>query len=250
MSRKPLTYANVMSSLAVFLLLGGGAYAATQLPANSVGRAQLKEGSVTRSKLARRAVGRSRLGLGAVTIGKLSPSVRSRLGRIPPTGPVGPAGPAGSRGPQGAPGPSAARIDFSAPIVAPETLPVPLTTVLNDSGLQLRTACISDLDGTPGKLLVGLAATETSQGIMSIAYDTGTDPSTGTAETVHNAFTFPAGTLVDLGGLGTAGNGAYARAVVTLIVTAPRRTTTISMTWFATNTTRRCSMTGTAVTAT
>jgi hypothetical protein len=37
--RQKLTYANVMSTLCFFLLLGGGAYAATQLPKNSVGGA-------------------------------------------------------------------------------------------------------------------------------------------------------------------------------------------------------------------
>jgi hypothetical protein len=37
------TYANVMATAAVFIALGGGAYAATRLPANSVGSRQLKE---------------------------------------------------------------------------------------------------------------------------------------------------------------------------------------------------------------
>ena len=35
--RRHLTYANVVASLALFLALGGAAYAATQLPQNSVG---------------------------------------------------------------------------------------------------------------------------------------------------------------------------------------------------------------------
>ena len=34
--RSQLTYANVVATLALFLALGGGAYAATQLPKNSV----------------------------------------------------------------------------------------------------------------------------------------------------------------------------------------------------------------------
>jgi hypothetical protein len=49
--RGRLTYANVMSTLAVFLVLGGGAYAATRLPKNSVGTKQLKNGSITLAKL-------------------------------------------------------------------------------------------------------------------------------------------------------------------------------------------------------
>src|SRR5258706_6700210 len=49
--RKRLTYANVMSSIAVFVVLGGGAYAATTLPKNSVGSKQIKASAVTSSKV-------------------------------------------------------------------------------------------------------------------------------------------------------------------------------------------------------
>jgi hypothetical protein len=55
--RKNLTYANVMSSLAVFLVLAGAtAVAATHLAKNSVGTAQLKASAVTGAKLANGAV--------------------------------------------------------------------------------------------------------------------------------------------------------------------------------------------------
>ena len=46
-----LTYANVMATAAVFIALGGGAYAAFRLPANSVGTRHVKRHAVTRSKL-------------------------------------------------------------------------------------------------------------------------------------------------------------------------------------------------------
>jgi hypothetical protein len=51
--RGKLTYANVVSTVCLFLLLSGGAaYAATQmLPKNSVGPKQLKNGAVTPAKL-------------------------------------------------------------------------------------------------------------------------------------------------------------------------------------------------------
>jgi hypothetical protein len=51
--RSKLTYANVVSTLCLVLVVGGGsAYAASQvLPANSVGTAQLKSGAVTQTKL-------------------------------------------------------------------------------------------------------------------------------------------------------------------------------------------------------
>ena len=54
--RRRLTYANVMSTVAVFLAIGGGAYAAVKLPRNSVGKSQIKNGAVTHRKLARRAI--------------------------------------------------------------------------------------------------------------------------------------------------------------------------------------------------
>jgi hypothetical protein len=47
-----LTYANVMSTLAVFIALGGASYAVASLPAHSVGRRQLKAGAVTTANLA------------------------------------------------------------------------------------------------------------------------------------------------------------------------------------------------------
>jgi hypothetical protein len=46
------SYANVMSTLAVFIALGGVGYAATTLPSGSVATAQLRDGSVTLPKLA------------------------------------------------------------------------------------------------------------------------------------------------------------------------------------------------------
>jgi hypothetical protein len=47
-----LTYSNVISTLCLVLLLGGGtAYAATQLGRESVGPRQLKKNAVTPAKL-------------------------------------------------------------------------------------------------------------------------------------------------------------------------------------------------------
>src|SRR3954453_21467150 len=43
---KQLSYANVMATLAVFMVLGGGAYAATKLPKNSVTSLQVKDRSL------------------------------------------------------------------------------------------------------------------------------------------------------------------------------------------------------------
>jgi hypothetical protein len=88
--RGKLTYSNVISTLCLLLLLGGGtAWAATSLPRNSVGVKQIKEGAVTAAKIRK----------GAVTPVKLSAAARTAL--IGPQGPVGLQGPKGERGPKG-----------------------------------------------------------------------------------------------------------------------------------------------------
>jgi hypothetical protein len=71
--RKRLTYANVMSSLAVFLVLGGGVtFAAKLLPEKSVGERQLRPGAVTASKLRKNAVTAPKIKALAVKSGKLA----------------------------------------------------------------------------------------------------------------------------------------------------------------------------------
>ncbi|MFT3866150.1 MAG: hypothetical protein QM729_17935 [Solirubrobacterales bacterium] len=80
--RRHLTYANVAATLALFLALGGAAYAATRLPRNSVGNAQLRKSAVTASKIAKK-------------------TRRQLRGDRGPTGPQGKTGKTGARGPQG-----------------------------------------------------------------------------------------------------------------------------------------------------
>jgi hypothetical protein len=59
--RPRLTYANVTATLALFVALGGGAYAAAALPAHSVGSKQLKKGAVVAAKIKNNAVDRSKV---------------------------------------------------------------------------------------------------------------------------------------------------------------------------------------------
>src|SRR4051812_23615520 len=71
--RAHLTYANVMSTLAVFLILaGGGAYAALKLKPNSVKTKSIKNGAVTSAKIANGAVSDSKIANGAVTGPKIA----------------------------------------------------------------------------------------------------------------------------------------------------------------------------------
>lgn len=70
--RKRLTYANVMSSIAVFLVLGGATAIAAGLAKNSVGSKQLKKNAVTTKKIKNNAVTTAKLKNGAVTAPKLA----------------------------------------------------------------------------------------------------------------------------------------------------------------------------------
>jgi len=71
--RKRLTYANVMSSIAVFLILGGAtAVAAGQLGKNTVGSKQLKKNAVTAAKIKANAVTVAKLKNNAVTSPKIA----------------------------------------------------------------------------------------------------------------------------------------------------------------------------------
>jgi hypothetical protein len=90
--RSRLSYANVISTLCLFMLLGGGAYAATQLPKNSVGAKQIKKGAVTGKKIKK----------GTIDSSKLTPAAAASLKGT--QGERGAVGPPGERGLQGSPG--------------------------------------------------------------------------------------------------------------------------------------------------
>jgi hypothetical protein len=79
-----MTYANVMSTIAVFAAVGGGAYAATALPRNSVGAKQIKRNAVVSSKVKNRSL-------------KAADFARNQL----PAGSRGATGPGGAQGPPG-----------------------------------------------------------------------------------------------------------------------------------------------------
>lgn len=70
--RGKLTYANVMATIAVFIALGGGAYAAKQLPKNSVGSPQIRKNAVKTGDIARNAIRVGKLGPEAAKAGKIA----------------------------------------------------------------------------------------------------------------------------------------------------------------------------------
>jgi hypothetical protein len=89
--RSRLSYANVMSTVAVFVAIGGSSYAAITLPRNSVGDRQLKSRAVGGQELKRGAVGSRALRNGGIRTADISTATRSALSGKP--GPAGPAGP-------------------------------------------------------------------------------------------------------------------------------------------------------------
>lgn len=79
--RKRLTYANVMSSIAVFLVVGGAtAFAASQLGKNSVGAKQLKNNAVTTAKIKKHAVTAAKIKNATITGTQLN---LEKLGTVP-----------------------------------------------------------------------------------------------------------------------------------------------------------------------
>ena len=94
--RKRLTYANVMSTIAVFLMLGGAtAFAASQLPKNSVGPKQIRKNAVNSAKVKNHSLRAADFKQGQLPAGPQGPQ-----------GEKGDKGDKGEKGDKGDPGPS------------------------------------------------------------------------------------------------------------------------------------------------
>src|SRR5450755_2158966 len=98
--RRSASYANVASTVALFLALGGVSYAAVTLPSNSVGTPQLKKHAVTLAKVsdgARAALKGQRGAKGPAG----ATGAQGLTGAVGPAGAVGAQGPKGDQGTQG-----------------------------------------------------------------------------------------------------------------------------------------------------
>jgi len=113
--RRYLTYANVMSSIAVFMVLGGSAYAAATLPKNSVGSKQIKSNAVSSSK-----VKNGSLLATDFKVGQLPAGVPGAIGATGPAGPAGAKGETGAKGDTGAPGLSGYQVIDSGDVANPK----------------------------------------------------------------------------------------------------------------------------------
>ena len=86
-----LTFANVMSVIAVFIALGGASYAAIKLPKNSVGSRQIKKNAVNAAKIKKNSINSAKVKNGSLRAADFE------AGQFP----QGPRGPQGSQGPPG-----------------------------------------------------------------------------------------------------------------------------------------------------
>jgi hypothetical protein len=129
--RHRLTYSNVIATLALFIALGGGAYAALKLPANSVGTKQIKDKAVTAKKLGPSAVALLRAGPAGPQ------GIKGEAGAKGDPGAGGSQGPAGDKGPAG---PGAARILLRGATSAP-TATLPRTALFTLKGLTMYASC-------------------------------------------------------------------------------------------------------------
>ncbi|HEY2480029.1 MAG TPA: hypothetical protein VGI17_15040 [Solirubrobacterales bacterium] len=102
------TYGNVIATLALFLALGGGAYAAVALPQNSVGSKQIKKNAINSAKVKNH----------SLSAADFKPGQLPAEGATGPQGRTGPQGPTGAQGPtgtQGAQGPGATSFEVAVP---------------------------------------------------------------------------------------------------------------------------------------
>jgi hypothetical protein len=98
-----------LALVALAVALGGTGYAATVLPAGSVGTDQLKDGAVSSAKVKNHSLRAVDFASGQLPAGESGPAgAQGPQGPAGPAGlqgPAGPAGPQGSQGPQGPQGP-------------------------------------------------------------------------------------------------------------------------------------------------
>jgi hypothetical protein len=134
--RPRITYANVISTVCLFLLIGGGtAFAASQLGKESVGSRQLKKEAVTPAKL----------------------SAKAKAAMVGPAGPAGPKGATGAAGPAGPAGPAGAAASVSTELVnsvtATDATTVKETAVACPSGTVLSGGYVLNPGSSAGVVL-------------------------------------------------------------------------------------------------
>jgi hypothetical protein len=141
----------VIACVALLLALGGVSYAATALPRNSVGTAQLKNNSVTSGKVKNHSLLRADFKSGQIPAG--------------PAGPVGPAGPAGTAGARGPTGPAG----------APGTATIKWALVKADATIIAQSGGITLTSHSTGNYILDFGGAINSKLILASAGQAGGD---------------------------------------------------------------------------
>lgn len=174
--RKRITYANVMSSIAVFLVLGGGAaYAAkkigsNEIKGNSITTGKIKKEAVSASKIKKNSITTAKIANGAVTGAKLN---LGTVGTVPNANHAVTADSAGNANTVG--GMTVSKITWAA-----KTGDAP-QVVLNIQGLVLTASCpagptITATANVPSGVGVEFNSSATSSGnTVENVVDDGTD---------------------------------------------------------------------------
>lgn len=241
--RSRITFANVISLIALSLSLGGVSYAAATLPKGSVGAQQLKKNAVTGKKLAPRSIKRW----------ALADNVRAALRKRARQGPRGVRGhrgfrghqgPRGGPGPQGPAGPGAGLIRFSG---ESSDQPGEPQTAFDKGGIEMKVACQQDGDTT--RMLIFAEPGQDTLFQINVNDDQGEDPNEP-QEFESNNFQIPltGGAAQQLGGP-EAEDGRYSRSIVTAIFSGESGVVTANLSVFVDGTEDACSMQGTAIAA-
>lgn len=184
--RKRITYANVMSSIAVFLVLGG----ATALAAKKIGSNEIKANAITTGKIKKEAVTTNKIKKDAVTGAKVK---ESSLGEVPNAANAANAANASNANTVG--GLRIVKFSLNGPS------PIGNTQILDLNGLQLFASCAAGS-------VTATATTSVNDGeISAFAHDASSETSEGSFDDLFNVgdtFTLPAPTNSDV-----IGDGAY-----------------------------------------
>ena len=163
--RPHLTYANVVSSLCLFIVLGGSAYAATTITGKNVKNSSLTGGDIRNSSLTTKDVRNRSLFAADFKRGQLPTGAR---------GPQGPQGLQGAQGPKGDTGAAGSALGFAfiKGNVAPDPGPQDLVdesrsknvTDANVFHPQNGVYCFKGLPFTPRNVVATIVATSGSGG--------------------------------------------------------------------------------------
>ena len=144
----------VVACVALLLALGGVGWAATALPRNSVGNAQLRNNAVTSRKVKNHSLLRADFKNGQIP--------RGARGPIGPTGATGPKGATGARGPTG-------------PAGAAGTANIRWALVKADATIVAQSGGISITSHSPGVYILNLGSAVNTKLILASAAQAGGD---------------------------------------------------------------------------